>query len=94
LYSGFDACLRHLALAEQLDTGVRNGLSESVDKVRNEVLAPHEEDTPQIRACKVESHAAERAGLHSDSLGNFYEVALHVSATLARSASTTSDQIR
>src|SRR6478752_6963595 len=48
-------------------------------------MARHEEDTAQIRACEVGSHAAERARLHSDNLGNFYEMPSHVGATLGRS---------
>jgi hypothetical protein len=47
-----------------------------------------------IWACKLESHAAERARLDSGDLGNFYEMTPHIAAALDRSASITSDQIR
>jgi hypothetical protein len=81
-------------LAEQLDTSIRSGLPQGVDEFGNKAMTPQEKDTPQIQACKVESHAAERAWLHSHDLGHFYELAPHIAAALDRSDSTTSDQIR
>jgi hypothetical protein len=68
-------------LAEQLDAFVRGGRPDGVGKIRNETIALHEEDPPQIRARQVESHAAERTGLYSDDLRDFYEVAPHIAAT-------------
>ena len=43
-------------------------------------MARDEEDPPEIRAGKVESHAAKRARLDPDNRRNFYQMAPHVVA--------------
>jgi hypothetical protein len=94
LDSSFNARLGHLALAQQLNASAGCGLPQGVNEFSNKAMAPDDEGTPQIRACKVETGPVERTRLHSHDLGNFYETAPHIAATLERSASTTSDQTR
>src|SRR5262245_22135870 len=73
-------------MAQQLDPRVRDGRPERVDEVSNKAMTEREDDTPQIRAREILARAAELARFHADNLRNFYVVAPHIVATLARSA--------